>query len=87
MLNQVILVGTVESFDHNKIIMSVTRNYKDKETGEFLADIIKVSVTDDMSNSLLKTLKEGKTIAIKGRIEQETYDLTSRIIAEKVSYL
>jgi single-stranded DNA-binding protein len=87
MLNQVILVGRVESFDHNKIIMSITRNYKDKETGEFLSDIIKVFVTDDMSNSLLKTLKEGKTIAIKGRLEQETYDLTSRIIAEKVSYL
>jgi hypothetical protein len=87
MMNQAILVGTVEAITEDKIIMSVTRNYKDEMTGQFLADLFKVFLPDSMRSNIIETLKEGQTIAVKARLEQDSLDMSSIIVAERVSYL
>jgi hypothetical protein len=87
MLNQVILVGTVEAITEDKVIMSVRRNYKDETTGEFLADLFKVFLPENMRSNIIATLTEGKTIAVKARLEQDNLDMSSIIVAERVSYL
>lgn len=85
MLNQTILVGRVEDIKDSRVVIKTTRNYRNKDTGEFDSDYIKVYLTDGLVDNAM--LKAGMTIAIKGRLEQ-LYDAPLlSIVAEKISFI
>ena len=85
MLNQTILVGKVEDIKDSRVVIKTTRNYRNKDTGEFDSDYIKVYLTDGLIDN--DRIKAGMTIAIKGRLEQ-LYDAPLlSIVVEKISFI
>jgi len=81
MLNQVILVGRVDKLDKLAGIVSIdikTPNEKD-------SDIIPVTLTDGLMESVLGYLTEGSTIGVKASINIDNNIL--RIVGDKVTFI
>lgn len=87
MLNQIIMVGRVEAVSEDFVVIAVTRNYKDKNSGEYLTDLFKVYLQDYVLEDATNNVADGDTIAIKGRLEQDGIDFTARIIVERISFI
>lgn len=81
MLNQVILVGRVNKLDKLAGIVSIDI----KRPNEKDSDLIPVSLTDGLMESVLGYLTEGSTIGVKASINIENNIL--RIIGEKVTFI
>jgi single-stranded DNA-binding protein len=81
MLNQVILVGRVNKLD--KLAGIVTINIK--RPNEEDLDIIPVSLTEGLMNSVLEYLKEGATIGVKASLNIDNNIL--RIVGDKVTFI
>jgi hypothetical protein len=87
MLNQSIVVGQIEELADSDVFVRVTRNFKNKDTGEYDSDVLKVTLGSSISGTLSNMCAVGDTIAVKARLEQDTYYNNIRIIAEKVSFI
>ena len=87
MLNQSIVVGRIEELTSSDVFVRVTRNFKNKNTGEYDSDLLKVTLGSSLSDSLPNRCAVGDTIAVKARLEQDTYYNNVRIIAEKISFI
>lgn len=103
MINEVILIGTIAkepelaktSNNHpvSNIVMETVRHYKNSY-GIYESDFLEVTLWKGMAKTICDTCQVGSLIAIKGRIQSQTYlEETNRhygtleIIAEKVMLL
>jgi len=81
MLNQVILVGRVNKLDKLAGIVTIDiKRPNDKES-----DLIPVSLTEGLMNSVLEYLKEGATIGVKASLNIDNNIL--RIVGDKVTFI
>ena len=84
MINNVVLVGRLAKdpnlyeFDDNtkvcNILLAVQRPFREMQTGEYLSDLIPVSLWNGISKTCYEYCKKGDTIAIKGRIHMKVKD-------------
>lgn len=81
MLNQIILVGKVNSLDDNMLEVKVSR----PENSCISADEFWVVLSDNISERVHEYIKEGDTVGIKGRLENWKGKVI--IKAEKVTFL
>lgn len=103
MLNQVVLVGklkddpilkeTVNGNKVSKVVLEVERSYKNNN-GEYEVDDIACTLWKGMAEQLSQHGLKGSLVAIKGRIQTNSYENKegnrvnfSEIIAEKISFL
>ena len=81
MLNQVILVGRVNNLDKLAGIVTIEiKRPNDKDS-----DLIPVSLTDELMESVLGYLTEGSTIGVKASLNIDNNIL--RIVGEKVTFI
>lgn len=81
MLNQVILVGRVNKLDKLAGIVSIDI----KRPNENDSDVIPVTLTDGLMESVLGYLTEGSTIGVKASLNIDKNIL--RIVGEKVTFI
>lgn len=91
MLNQVVIVGRIKSFDYetNRIYVAVPRSYKN-ENGEYDTDLIPVKIViDNIWSNTTEYCKESDIIGVKGRLSRidTDPDQTLSFIAEKITFL
>ena len=95
MMNQVILVGRIESFknvtiDSNKmtqIKISITRSYKNDE-GVYLNDIIPIILPENIGKNALEYCQEGDIVGIKGHMKSSISQKNLIFIeCEKLTFL
>jgi len=81
MLNQVILVGRVNTLDKlaGIVTIDITRP-NEKET-----DLIPVNLTEGIMENVMEYLSEGSTIGVKASLHID--DNILRIIGEKVTFI
>jgi hypothetical protein len=92
MLNQAILVGTIQKVlsptkEILQLQIAVTRNFKEPDSEEYKTDIITVYVDKGLSKNAKSFLVSNKIIAVKARIIQPAGAPAPSIIAEKISFL
>lgn len=87
MLNQSIVVGKIEELADSDVFVRVTRNFKNKDTGEYDSDVFKVALSDSLSGTVKDMCAVGDTIAIKARLEQDKYYNNVKVVAEKISFI
>lgn len=81
MLNQVILVGRVNKLDKLAGIVSIDI----KRPNEKDSDVIPVTLTDSLMESVLGYLTEGSTIGVKASLNIDNNIL--RIVGDKVTFI
>ncbi len=81
MLNQVILVGRVNKLDKLSGIVSIDI----KRPNEKDSDVIPVTLTDGLMESVLGYLTEGSTIGVKASLNIDNNIL--RIVGDKVTFI
>lgn len=81
MLNQIVLVGKVNSLDDDMLEIKVSR----PEGSYIPADEFWVVLSDNISEKVHEYIKEGDTVGIKGRLENWKGKIL--IKAEKVTFL
>lgn len=81
MLNQVILVGRVNKLDKLAGIVSIDI----KRPNEKDSDIIPVTLTDGLMESVLGYLTEGSTIGVKASLNIDNNVL--RVVGDKVTFI
>ena len=102
MLNQVVLVGriakefeTIEMDNGKKVSkfsLAVPRSYKNID-GEYETDFIEVDLWNGVAEAALEYCRKGDLIAIKGRIQSDTYEKddekkhSTKVVAEKLTFL
>lgn len=84
MNNTVILVGrlvkdievryTTEGIATSEFTLAVTRNYKDKKTGNYEADFIRVQVWRNTAEAMSKYCQKGDMVGVKGEWKHENYE-------------
>ena len=91
MLNQVILVGRLDSIkeigDGNVLITITTPRSFKNEMGEYETDYIDILLKGNIAQSTLEYCKNGDLIGVKGRIEHIKESVIPAIIAEKITFL
>jgi single-stranded DNA-binding protein len=81
MLNQVILVGRINKLDKLAGIVSIDI----KRPNEKDSDVIPVTLTDSLMESVLGYLTEGSTVGVKASLNIDNNIL--RIVGEKVTFI
>ncbi len=81
MLNQVILVGRVNKLDKLTGIVSIDIKRPNKKD----SDVIPVTLTDGLMESVLEYLTEGSTVGVKASLNIDNNIL--RIVGEKVTFI
>lgn len=81
MLNQVILVGRVNKLDKLRGVVSIDI----KRPNEKDSDIIPITLTDGLMESVLGHLTEGSTIGVKASLNIDNNVL--RIVGDKVTFI
>jgi single-stranded DNA-binding protein len=81
MLNQVILVGRVNKIDKLAGIVSIDI----KRPNEKDSDVIPVTLTDGLMESVIGYLTEGSTIGVKASLNIDNDIL--RIVGDKVTFI
>lgn len=80
MLNQVILVGRVKKIDKEVGFVTIDVKRKDETS-----DLIPVTLSEGLTETVTSYLKEDSTIGVKASIKIE--DNFIRIIGEKVTFI
>lgn len=81
MLNQVILVGRVNTLDKQAGIVSIDI----KRPNDTDSDLVPVSLSEGIMDNVLEYLTEGSTIGVKASIHIDSNIL--RIVGEKVTFI
>ena len=84
MLNQVVLVGRIKEMHEGEIIISIPRNYKNKD-GKYDNDLITVFIRGQLNDTVQDYCSIEDIIAVKGRVTVEKGNTI--IVAEKVTFL
>lgn len=83
-MNQFVLVGKIKEINEDKVIISVTRNYKN-ENGDYETDIIPCYFKGAISKNTNEYCKIGDTIGVKGRVESLNNEIM--IVVDKLTFL
>jgi single-strand DNA-binding protein len=106
-LNQVALIGriaqdlqlrSVETQDGSKSVcnfrLAVTRDRKDKKSGDYGADFISCVIWGKQADNLYKYQKKGKLILVTGRIQVRDYEnqegqrqFVTEVLADDIKYM
>lgn len=90
MLNQVVLVGRIESMETVDEVTTVTiivpRAYKNID-GNYDSDHIPVQITGNMATNTLQYCKVADIIGIKGALRNVGISDRIELVAEKVTFL
>jgi hypothetical protein len=91
MLNQTIIVGRIESYTElekniAKLVLAVTRNYKEEDDQDYMIDYIDIYLDANLSE-ILKYTKPHSIIAVKATLVQPKGATSVSILAQKVSMI
>ena len=85
MLNQVVLVGRIKEIEYGKLIIAISRSYKNSD-GEYVTDFVPVYLDGAVADRTQEYCSVGDVVGIKGRIQNGvTQDIV--IIVEKLTFL
>ena len=84
MLNQVVIVGRINSMENGELVVAVPRSFKN-ENGEYDTDYIDVRVSKSIKENISTYCEVGDLVAVKGRLESGINKMF--VIAEKVTFL
>ena len=84
MLNQVVVVGRINSMGNAKLVIAIPRTYKN-ENGEYDTDYIEARLSSAIENNVSTYCEVGDLVGIKGRLESDANRMF--VIAEKVTFL
>ena len=84
MLNQVVLVGRLKSFEDFGMTLAVPRSYKN-ENGEYDTDIIPCELSGTIAENTKEYCHHGDIIGVKGHIESQGVALMIKV--DKVTFL
>ena len=84
MLNQVVVVGRINSMESGKLVIAVPRSFKN-ENGEYDTDYIEARLSSAIENNVSTYCEVGDLVGIKGRLESDANRMF--VIAEKVTFL
>ena len=84
MLNQLVVVGRINSMESGKLVIAVPRTFKN-ENGEYDTDYIEARLSKNIDNNVSTYCEVGDLVGIKGRLESDANRMF--VIAEKVSFL
>lgn len=91
MLNQVVIVGIVESVLEDAdypgalvITLRVEREHKESD-GTYKVDRVNVLCKPHIASKVLEEVKVGQLLGMKGRLEQDETDYNLNVICEKYS--
>ena len=84
MLNQVVVVGRINSIENGKLVLAVPRSFKN-ENGEYETDYIEVRLSKSIESNVSTYCEKGDLVGIKGRLESDANRMF--VIAEKVTFL
>lgn len=83
-MNQLVLVGRIKEINEDRVIILVTRNYKN-ENGNYETDIIPCYFKGAISKNANEYCEIGDVIGIKGRIENLNNEVM--IMVDKLTFL
>lgn len=91
MLNQSIIVGRIESYtklEKNiaKLVLAVTRNFKEEADQDYIVDYIDIYLDANLSKAL-KDIEPHSVVAVKARLIQPKGATSVSILAEKLSLI
>ena len=84
MLNQVVVVGRINSMENGNLVIAVPRSFKN-ENGEYDTDYIEARLSKSIESNVSTYCEIGDLVGIKGRLESDTNKMF--VIAEKVTFL
>ena len=84
MLNQVVVVGRINSMGNGELVIAVPRSFKN-ENGEYDTDYIEARLSSAIDNNVSTYCEVGDLVGIKGRLESDANRMF--VIAEKVTFL
>lgn len=84
MLNQVVVVGRINTMENGELVMAVPRSYKN-ENGEYDTDYIDVRLSKSIESNVSTYCEVGDLVGIKGKLESDANRMF--VIAEKVTFL
>ena len=84
MLNQVVVVGRINSMKNGELVMAVPRSYKNVN-GEYDTDYIEVRLSDAIEKNVSTYYEKGDLVGVKGRLESGINKMS--VVADKVTFL
>lgn len=84
MLNQVVVVGRINSMENGNLVIAVPRSFKN-ENGEYDTDYIEARLSKSIESNVSTYCEIGDLVGIKGRLESDANRMF--VIAEKVTFL
>ena len=84
MLNQLVLVGRINSMESGKLVIAIPRSFKN-ENGEYDTDYIEARLSKNLVSNVSTYCEVGDLVGIKGRLESDANRMF--VIAEKVTFL
>lgn len=84
MLNQVVVVGRINSMENGELVMAVPRSFKNKN-GEYDTDYIEVRLSDATEKHVSTYCEKGDIVGVKGRLESGINKMS--VVADKVTFL
>ena len=84
MLNQVVIVGRINSMENGMVVIAVPRSFKN-ENGEYDTDYIEARLSKSIESNVSTYCEVGDLVGIKGRLESDANRMF--VIAEKVTFL
>ena len=84
MLNQVVVVGRINSMENGELVMAVPRSFKN-ENGEYDTDYIEVRLSKSIESNVLTYCEVGDLVGVRGRLESGINKM--QVVAEKVTFL
>ena len=84
MLNQVVVVGRINSMENGMLVIAVPRSFKN-ENGEYDTDYIEARLSKSIESNISTYCEVGDLVGIKGRLESDANKMF--VIADKVTFL
>lgn len=84
MLNQVVVVGRINSMNNGVVVLTVPRSFKNAE-GEYENDYIEAKLTKSIMDNVSTYCEIGDLVGIKGRLESDLNRMY--VLADKVTFL
>lgn len=84
MLNQVVVVGRINSMENGMLVIAVPRSFKN-ENGEYDTDYIEARLSKSIESNISTYCEVGDLVGVKGRLESDANKMF--VIADKVTFL
>ena len=84
MLNQVVVVGRINSMENGMLVIAVPRSFKN-ENGEYDTDYIEARLSKSIESNVSTYCEVGDLVGVKGKLESDANRMF--VIADKVTFL